>query len=133
MPSPPPDFPISGAQGLIGYRVDLERATGRAEVVLDIAAPHLNRNESLHGGIIAMMLDSAAGFAASLHFGGDELARVVTVSLTTQFVAAVHEGRVVARGTISGGGRKIVCADAELRDAAGALIAKASGVFKRVS
>ncbi|WP_299402568.1 PaaI family thioesterase [uncultured Roseobacter sp.] len=133
MPSPPPDFPISGAQGLIGYRVEVDRTTRRAEVVLDIAVPHLNRNESLHGGIIAMMLDSAAGFAASLHFGGDELARVVTVSLTTQFVAAVREGRVVAKGTISGGGRKIVCADAELHDAAGTLIAKASGVFKRVS
>ncbi|MBW4707150.1 PaaI family thioesterase [Roseobacter sp. YSTF-M11] len=94
---------------------------------------HLNRNESLHGGILAMMLDSAAGFAASLSFGGDPLARVVTVSLTTQFVAAVQAGRVVATGNVAGGGRRITYADAEMRDAAGTLIAKASGVFKRVS
>lgn len=132
LPSPP-EFPVSGAQGLIGYDVDLDRATGRAEVSLEIAPQHLNRNDSLHGGILAMMLDSAAGFAASLNFGGEDLSRVVTVSLTTQFVAAVSAGRVVATGHVSGGGRKIVYADAELRDADGALIAKASGVFKKVS
>lgn len=132
LPSPP-EFRVSGAQGLIGYDVDLDRATGRAEVSLEIAPQHLNRNDSLHGGILAMMLDSAAGFAASLSFGGEVLSRVVTVSLTTQFVAAVSAGRVVATGHVSGGGRKIVYADAELRDADGALIAKASGVFKRVS
>ncbi|MGC3938652.1 PaaI family thioesterase [Roseobacter sp. EG26] len=133
MPSQQPEFPISGAQGLIGYNVDLDRASGRAEVSLEIAPQHLNRNASLHGGILAMMLDCAAGFAASLGFGGDRLAQVVTVSLSTQFIAPVHDGRVVARGTLSGGGRKIVHADAVLHDAEGRLIAKASGTFKRVT
>lgn len=128
-----PDLPTSGAQNLIGYRVDLNPQTGRAAVSLEIAAQHLNRNGSMHGGILAMMLDTAAGFAASLYFGGEELSPVVTLSLTTHFIAAISAGRIVATGHVSGGGRKIVYADAELRDEAGALIAQASGVFKRVS
>ncbi|WP_187432230.1 hypothetical protein ROLI_031510 [Roseobacter fucihabitans] len=100
---------------------------------LEIASQHLNRNGTLHGGILAMMLGSAAGFAASFSFGGEVLSRVVTVTLNTQFVAAVTAGKVVATGHVSGGGRKIVHAEAEVRGEAGVLIAKASGVFKRVS
>ncbi|MDW4499694.1 PaaI family thioesterase [Sulfitobacter sp. D35] len=132
MTSPPPDAPLSGAHRLIGYDVALD-ADGSARVSLKIEAKHLNRNDSLHGGIVAMLLDSAAGFAASFYFGGDLLQRVVTVSVTTNFIAAADAGQVVATGTVSGGGHKIAYAAAELRHADGRLLATASSVFKRVA
>lgn len=134
MPSVPPDPPApgSGAQDLIGYQIDLSPGDGSARVVLDIEARHLNRNDTLHGGIIAMMLDSAAGFAVSRQLSPHGDARVVTISLTTQFHAPARQGRAVATGRVMGGGRKIFYADADLMADNNVLLARASGVFKRV-
>lgn len=123
----------SGAQELVGYKIDLSDVQGGAVVTLTIAAKHLNRNGTLQGGIHAMMLDAAAGFAASRHLAGSkpEIVPVVTLSLNTQFLAPAHEGQVTATGRVRGGGRKVVYADAEIRDADGTLLSQASGIFKR--
>jgi uncharacterized protein (TIGR00369 family) len=127
------EAPCSGAHALVGYEVDLSDPDGLARIALDIGPQHLNRNGTLHGGIHAMMLDAAAGFAASrtLAGGAAEIVPVVTVSLTTSFVAAVGSGRVVATGRLVGGGYKIVYADAELHDADVRLCSRATGVFRR--
>lgn len=123
----------SGAQSLVGYRIDLSSPDGGAVVRLSIADKHLNRNGTLQGGIHAMMLDAAAGFAASRHLAGQaaEIVPVVTLSLTTHFLAPAASGEVTAKGWVRGGGRKVIYADAEIRDDAGALISQASGIFKR--
>ncbi|MDK3074784.1 PaaI family thioesterase [Sedimentitalea sp. JM2-8] len=132
MTSAPPEAPVapgSGAHDLVGYDVDLSAGDGTARVVLDLAPKHLNRNGSLHGGIIAMMLDASAGFAASLA-GGPDLVPVVTVALNTQYLAPAISGRVTATGHVKQAGRSICYADADLRDAAGKLLATGNGVFK---
>lgn len=136
MPSVPPDSakrtlvaPTSGAHLLIGYDVDLCAGDGTARVTLDVLPKHLNRNETLHGGIIAMLLDASAGFAAS-QAHGDELSPVLTVALNTQFLASARQGQVVATGSVKRAGRSICYADAELRDVHGTLLATGNGVFK---
>lgn len=134
-PFPPHEAPGSGAHALVGYDVDLSDPDGLARVVLEIGPQHLNRNGTLHGGIHAMMLDAAAGFAASrrLADGGPAIVPVVTLSLTTDFVAAAQGGVVEAVGRVAGGGRKIIYAEAEIRDGAGRLCSRATGVFKRAA
>ncbi len=123
-------MPSSGAHDLIGYVVDLSGRDGCARVTLEVAPRHLNRNNSLHGGIIAMMLDASAGYAASLAHG-DGLRPVVTVALNTQFLQpALSEHRVTATGFVKRAGDAICYADAELHDADGTLLATANGVFK---
>ncbi len=95
----------------------------------------MNRNGTLHGGIHAMMLDAAAGFAASRHLGrgGADLVPVVTLSLNTSFVGAGGSGQVIATGSVTGGGRKVIYAEAEIRGADGTLLSKGTGVFKRIT
>ncbi len=122
----------SGAQDLIGYALDFTGDDGAVRVILDIAPRHLNRNGTLHGGIIAMMLDAAAGFAASRAAPETGFVPVVTVSLNTRYLAPAPVGRVVATGWFAGGGTRLLHADAELRDEAGVLLAGAAGVFKRM-
>jgi len=56
----------------------------------------------------------------------------LTISLTTQFLAAGQLGRVTATGTIKGGGRSLLYIDAELVHEDGTVIATSTGVFKRV-
>lgn len=120
----------SGAQNLIGYTIDLSAADGSAQVVLEIEDRHRNRNRSLHGGIVTMMLDAAAGFACSRGAEGPGLVPVATVSLTTNYVAPALDGKVTATGWLNGGGRSTLYAGADLRDEQGKLLANASAVFK---
>ena len=141
MTSLPPDAPVtapvsaspdSGAQDLVGYVIDLSDPAGGAVVRLDLDARHMNRVGSLHGGIVTMLLDAAAGFAASRAWDDSGEALLVTVSLTTNYLASASAGRVTATGRVTGGGNSIKFAESELRDAAGRLLATASGAFKRV-
>jgi uncharacterized protein (TIGR00369 family) len=133
LPFAPHEPTGSGAQELVGYSIDLSDPNGGAVVRLIVEAKHLNRNGTLQGGIHAMMLDAAAGFAASRHLAGQEpqIVPVVTLSLTTQFLAPANLGEVVVTGRVSGGGHKIVYGEAEVRDGQGTLLSKGSGIFKR--
>jgi len=135
----PPEFEVdpdsihSGAHALVGYDVNLLSKDGSAIVSLDVQEKHLNRNGTLHGGIIAMMLDAAAGFAASRSNTTNQFTPVVTISLTTNFVApATKDMKIMCTGRITGGGASIVYSGAELRSEGGVLLASATGVFKRV-
>jgi len=123
----------SGAQSMVGYVVDVSHGDGCARAMLDIGPSHSNRNGMLHGGIIAMLLDAACGFTASMKLGeGEALTPLVTVSLTTNFVGGARIGsKVVAKGIASGGGKKICHVHGEMHDDTGALIATATGVFKK--
>lgn len=142
MPSAPQHEPVpaeevernhSGAQALIGYTLDLTGADGAGRVILQIEDRHLNRNGSLHGGIVAMMLDAAGGFAVSRAYKGPALPNVATISLNTNYVAPALGGhRVVATGHVTGGGGKVAFAKSELRDAEGNLLAQAAGVFRYI-
>ena len=130
VPHKGPTGTASGAQDLVGYEIDF--STGQARVILEVGPQHLNRNGNLHGGLIAMMLDAAAGYAASLSISSAGNASLVTLTLTTQFLAAGVGGQVIASGTYKGGGKSIIYCDSELRDEAGKLLATASGAFKTI-
>ena len=134
MPSARHEPSGSGAQSLVGYAIDLSDPAGGAVVTLDIEDRHLNRNGTLQGGIQAMLLDAAAGFAASRHLAGEapEIVPVVTLSLTANYLAPARLGqRVTATGRVQGGGRKVVYANADIRDGDGALLSQGHGIFKR--
>lgn len=123
----------SGAQDMIGYDIDLTGGAGAARVTLDVAPRHLNRNGSVHGGIVAMMLDSAAGFAAALSDGNEIPRHLVTLSLNTQFLGAATSGRIIATGTFKGGGKTTKFADSALHDEEGRLLATGTGVFRIIN
>ncbi|MEL7100141.1 MAG: PaaI family thioesterase [Pseudomonadota bacterium] len=120
----------TGAQTLLGYVVDL--TDGVARSILTIGPQHTNRHGGLHGGIMAAMLDNAMGYAAALEFDPKATPTVMTVSMTTSYLAPAREGTVTATGTVTGGGRSLLFVDGKLESDAGVLLATASGVFKRI-
>ena len=123
----------TGTQRLIGYVIDVGQPDKRARCTLSVTDHHLNRHNVLHGGIATTMLDSAMGATASLSVDPSGRAPFLTVSLTTQFVAAATvKSKLIATGEIVGGGRSLLFVDGELRDGSGRLIATATGGFKRV-
>ncbi|MCE8009775.1 PaaI family thioesterase [Aestuariivita sp.] len=139
MSFPPPEDGIiraqSGAQMSVDYIVDVGQPDGLGRAILDVRDQHTNRNGMLHGGIIAMLLDAACGFTASMRLGdGNALTPLVTVQLNVSFVSEAAVGRrVTATGHPSGGGRKIAHIYGELKDEEGRMLATATGVFRKIT
>lgn len=115
---------------MIGVRV-LEWRDGFVRLRADVAPHLLNRSGVLHGCALASLLDNAAGMSGMWCGVPGNKRYGMTLSLTTNFVGQTREGAVFATGhRADGGGKRIFFADSEVRTEAGALLAKAAGVFR---
>ena len=120
----------TGTQSLIGYVLDVGDRAG-AVCWLDLEDRHLNRQGILHGGLAATLLDSAMGATGSLTVDATGRHPFTTLSLTVNYLAPGHPGRVTATGRVTGGGRATLFIEGALRHEDGALIATATGVFRK--
>ena len=118
----------SGARGLIGYRSYIA-GDGIGACALRLGPQHLNRLGVLHGGLVAMLLDTAGGIAVR-SFSREKETPTITVSMTVNYISAAKSDEIIATARITGGGRSLKFADAELRDQDGTLFATASGTYK---
>lgn len=119
----------SGFRQLVGYRVDAWREN-EAVVSLVVAPRHLNRTGSAHGGLITTLIDAAAGFAGCYTPVAGNVRKAVTLTMSTQFVAPLTSGRLVATGRVTGGGRRIFHVAVDVRDEHGRLIATGQCTYK---
>jgi uncharacterized protein (TIGR00369 family) len=83
---------------------------------------------AVHGSVYFRALDDAAFFAANSRVAE---VLVLTVSFTVHFTAPVREGELQARGRVLHEAGRLLVAESELLDDAGALLAKGSGTFTR--
>ncbi|MEF7613909.1 PaaI family thioesterase [Aquincola sp. MAHUQ-54] len=105
--------------------------TGFCRLELDIEPRHLNRQSSLQGGVTATLLDAACGYAGLITDADGQPVNALTLMLSISYHARAQEGLLIAEGRVTGGGRRIYFASAELRTADGRLVATAQGTFKR--
>lgn len=108
--------------------LELDRVEdGKVDVALDVQPHHLNLVGTLHGGMLAILADTATGLAyrTVLEPGTTHL----TSSLALTFLSAGHPGRVVARGRVIKRGRRFGYAEADLTDEGGTLLARATATF----
>ena len=119
----------SGFQQLLGYRL-AEWAEGRAVLELEVEHKHTNRAGVLHGGVVATLIDTACGFAATYCPVPGRVRRVVTLSLTTNFTGQVRHGLLRAVGRLQAGGSRIVFCQADVLDEQGKLVGTGSGTFR---
>ena len=102
-------------------------------MTLKVGPQHLNRLSIPHGGVLATLLDSAAGFAASYVEDPDRPRTLVTLSINVMFMGQARIGdTLVARGRRIGGGKSIGYAQAEVT-VDDRVIARAEAVFKYLS
>lgn len=92
----------------------------------------INRNGSVHGGVLLTLLDSACSLAGLRPENGKLKGAVTAVSITANFIAPVSAGTLHAKARLRGGGRKLALVDGEIRDDNGALVATGSGVIRRI-
>lgn len=103
---------------------------GRALLSLQIKPAFRNSWQAAHGGVIMTMLDSAMSLAARLHLQGAP-GGMLTIELSVKFIRPGMGHRLTAEGKVIGGRSTLFC-EAEVRDDAGHLVAKAMGTLKPV-
>ena len=101
------------------------------QFALRIDERHLNARGFVHGGVLAALADVALGYTASLE--KEPPARLITASLTIDFVRAVSAGElVVATVDVQRVGSRIAFANCYLA-CEERRVARASAVFANVS
>ncbi|MFC8225041.1 PaaI family thioesterase [Streptomyces sp. NPDC057287] len=109
----------------VGFALD-EVEKGRVVFMLVPGEEHYNPIGSVHGGIYATLLDSAAGCAVQSTLPPGMA--YTSLDLTVKFLrrVTVDTGTVRAIGTVVSAGRQTALAQAQLVDAAGRVLAHAT-------
>ena len=115
----------------LGIKIDAWQP-GHVTMSMLTSASHGNRTGVVQGGIVATILDAAAGYAGLLSESG-EVGHAATISLAINYVAPARIGALRVEGRLTGGGRKVFFSEAQVYDAAGTLVATAQGSFRRYS
>ncbi len=116
--SPPP--PIAR---LIGFTL-ASVEPGRAVIEFEAAERHANPMGTLHGGVLCDIADAAMGMAYASRL--DEGETFTTLELKMNFVKPVWTGKLIAKGSVVGGGRTIGLVECRIHDTRGRLIAHAT-------
>jgi uncharacterized protein (TIGR00369 family) len=112
--------------GWLGSSVVAAR-DGEVEIAMDVEPHHLNLQGLVHGGVIATLLDSAAGMSVRTRISEDR--RHVTAQLNVNYLTPALPGRLVARGTAVRVGVSIAYAESQVVDDRGRVVAKATAVI----
>ncbi len=92
-----------------------------ADIVINLAACHLQPFGIVHGGVIATMIDTATFWAAFLRLPEDT--GLVNVDLKLNYLAPVIDGQLLAKGRCLRPGRSISYSEAKVYDDKGTLVA----------
>jgi uncharacterized protein (TIGR00369 family) len=104
---------------------------GRCEFELAISARHLNRQSSLHGGVVATLLDAACGYAGLIATPNAKPGNAWTVMLTISYLDKTARGKIRAVGQVTRSGRSLYFSTGKLLTEDGHLLATAQGTLKR--
>jgi len=106
--------------------VPLEAEPGRVVFALDPCEWHLNPLGTVHGGVLATLLDTCA--ACAVHSTLEAGWGYTTVDLSVKFLrpVTVSTGRIRGEGSVMSAGRRTALAEARVLDGQGRLLAHAT-------
>ena len=132
------DFRNEAPDTLFGLPMPMVRAFGlcaesigddRARVRMPFDPMHTNSRGDVHGGALAVLMDSVLSCAVRAHdptgFG------VITIDMSLHFVASAN-GELIGSAHCERRGRSLSFARGEVHDPSGRLVALATGTFKLV-
>jgi uncharacterized protein (TIGR00369 family) len=111
----------------LGLSVTEWRA-GYAEFLMPVRPAHLNRQRILQGGVIATLMDAAAGYSGL--FSETAPIHGFTLSLTVNYLDKGVGDHIISKGILERQGKSVFFARAEAWADGKILIASAQGVFK---
>ena len=113
----------------VGYKV-VAVGEGSAELSFAFGSAIGRRGGMVHGGIVMYTLDNVCGISVmTVNPGMDQL----TMELKVNFLEPLRKGPFTATGHVVRAGRSTAVAEGEIRDAEGAVCAKALGTWFMIS
>ena len=100
--------------------------SGRSRLAMSLE-PFRNVLGTTHGGVLAILMDSAMAVAARARLGLDTL--VYTIEFKVTFVAPAPPEEVFGDGSLVHAGSRIAFAESRVTDASGRLLALSVGTF----
>jgi uncharacterized protein (TIGR00369 family) len=100
---------------------------GQVSVAMDVEERHVNLQGLVHGGMLAILADTACGLAIRSTIEPGRLH--ITTDLDVHFLSPAGPGRLLGHGRAVKVGRSLAFAEGSIEDAAGKLLAKAQGRF----
>ena len=116
--------PFSETLNIIWTDVEAGQATLYMEILPE---KHMNTNQSLHGGVMASLLDTASGMSVRSLL--DESETIATINLSINFLRPGFSGKLTAKGHVKSKGKKMATVEAELYDDKNKLLANSIGTF----
>ncbi len=117
------------AQSLGKKVLEVDPARGYIKASYVAGESFINRGGRIFGGYLCAMLDSLCGHATRLTHREPNTPQV-TLELKTSFIGRADVGTYIGEGWVRHRGKSIAFAEAELRNEAGELIARASATLK---
>jgi uncharacterized protein (TIGR00369 family) len=105
----------------------VEAAPGEVAVAMRVEERHVNLQGSVHGGMLAILADTACGLSIRSAMEPGRLH--VTVDLDIHFLAPARPGQLLGRGKAVKVGRSLAFAEASIEDDEGRLLARAQSRF----
>lgn len=105
----------------------LAASAGAVTVAMDLGDRHVNLQGLVHGGMLAILADTACGLAIRSAMEPGRLH--VTTDLDIHYLAPARPGRVLGHGTAVRVGRSLAFAEASIEDGDGRLLARAQSRF----
>lgn len=118
--------------GFVSSDRDRHFSEPRYKVALRVRKDHLNANDTLHGGVVATLLDACMARVFFLGLPAEEAAQLragVTVEMKTSFLRTQGLGDIYALGSMVKRGHSLSFTEGELFNASGELLAKASATM----
>ena len=100
---------------------------GRVVFRMPVLEKHKQIYRVVHGGVVAMLADTAGGFATFL--AAPSGSRVATIEMKINFLEAVDHGEIKADARVLRLGKTTCVVDCEVTDQAGRLVSKALMTF----
>jgi uncharacterized protein (TIGR00369 family) len=106
-----------------------EAGPGWARMRLELRPEVMNPFGAVHGGSVAALIDSAAGSAIAAGTLPDD--RIMgTIDMQVHFLERARGTYLLAEGRVVRAGKAIAVAEVDVRDDAGALVAKGMATFR---
>lgn len=120
------ELPAPPIMQMLDMEPEMEVDEGRVVVYLNPQEFHYNPLGTVHGGVLATLLDTATGCA--VHSTLPAGFGYTSVDLSTKFLrpVTVRSGRLRCEGTVLSRGRRTALAEARLTDGDGRLVAYAT-------
>ena len=105
----------------------VEASAGEVTVAMRVEERHVNLQGFVHGGMLAILADTACGLSIRSAMEPGRLH--ITADLDIHFLAPAKPGRILGRGKAVKVGRSLAFAEASIEDDDGRLLARAQSRF----